>query len=171
MIYGRPNGSISQCVKLSGQEQKIRDMLENGFSKSKIARELDVHRVTVSNFIKNRLNSEEELNDYFKSKFYKIKRASGRPKGRKSTKVKLTGKEYEISILLGKGVSKSKIAKKMGVHIITLTEFINNKLTNYVIQYPEKIDDEKIEFKKEYKSPEGVFVKVKPGLWKLQRNS
>jgi len=48
----------------------------------------------------------------------------GRPKGRKSSKVKLTGKEAEIKKLLDKKVSKSAIARIVGVHRLTVTKFI-----------------------------------------------
>lgn len=50
----------------------------------------------------------------------------GRPKGRKSTRVKLTGKENDILRLLDKGWSKSRIAKRMKVHRITLSNFIKS---------------------------------------------
>lgn len=48
----------------------------------------------------------------------------GRPKGRKSTRTKLTGKEKEIQALLDKNVSKSAIGRIMGVHRLTVTKFI-----------------------------------------------
>ena len=48
----------------------------------------------------------------------------GRPKGRKSSHVKLTGKEKEIQALLNKNVSKSAIGRIMGVHRLTVTKFI-----------------------------------------------
>jgi DNA invertase Pin-like site-specific DNA recombinase len=52
----------------------------------------------------------------------------GRPKGRKSSHVKLTGREDEISRLLKKGYSKSRIARRMKVHRITLGNFIHINL-------------------------------------------
>ena len=48
----------------------------------------------------------------------------GRPKGRKSGRVKLTGREEDIARLLGRGYSKSHIARRMKVHRITLGKFI-----------------------------------------------
>jgi len=48
----------------------------------------------------------------------------GRPKGRKSAHVKLTGREQEITALLKRGYSKSKIARRMKVHRITLAKFL-----------------------------------------------
>lgn len=48
----------------------------------------------------------------------------GRPKGRKSSKVKLTGKELEIKKLLDKKVSKSAISRILDVHRLTVSKFI-----------------------------------------------
>lgn len=50
----------------------------------------------------------------------------GRPKGRKSDKLKLTGKEEEIRKLLSKRVSYSAIGRIMGVHRLTVSEFVKN---------------------------------------------
>lgn len=51
----------------------------------------------------------------------------GRPKGRKSTKTKLTGQEKNIKELLDRKVSKSAIARILGVHRMTVTAFIEKK--------------------------------------------
>jgi len=48
----------------------------------------------------------------------------GRPKGRKSTRVKCTGREDEIEKYMKRGWSKSKIARKMKIHRITLSKFL-----------------------------------------------
>ena len=48
----------------------------------------------------------------------------GRPKGKKSSKVKLTGKEDIIRGCLDAGFSKCAIARKLRVHRITLSKFI-----------------------------------------------
>jgi DNA invertase Pin-like site-specific DNA recombinase len=56
----------------------------------------------------------------------------GRPKGRKSSYLKLTGKENEISSLLEKRISYSGIARILGVHRLTVSGFISQgKLKNY----------------------------------------
>jgi DNA invertase Pin-like site-specific DNA recombinase len=64
----------------------------------------------------------------------------GRPKGSKSKVKKLTGKEVEIKMLLDKKVSKSAIARILGVHRLTVAEFVkeiekqvknNDKSNNY----------------------------------------
>jgi len=52
----------------------------------------------------------------------------GRPKGRKSSYYKLTGKEKIIRDLMMKGLSKSQIAKILNVHRNTLSSYI--KKTN-----------------------------------------
>ena len=49
----------------------------------------------------------------------------GRPKGRKSSHVKLSGKENTIQDLLDEGLSKSKIADIFKVNRMTLYKFIN----------------------------------------------
>jgi len=48
----------------------------------------------------------------------------GRPKGRRSSKVKLTGKEATVQACMEAGFSKSAIARKLKVHRSTLTKFI-----------------------------------------------
>jgi DNA invertase Pin-like site-specific DNA recombinase len=51
VVLGRPKGSKSKTLKLSGSETKIRRMLEKRMSISAIARTLRVHRRTVAVFI------------------------------------------------------------------------------------------------------------------------
>jgi DNA invertase Pin-like site-specific DNA recombinase len=51
-VLGRPKGSRSRRVKLSGREDEIRDMLGRGVTKSEIARKFRVHRSTLNAFIK-----------------------------------------------------------------------------------------------------------------------
>lgn len=52
----------------------------------------------------------------------------GRPVGTKSAKVKLTGKEAEMKKLLDKKVSKSAIARILGVHRLTVSKFIEDHI-------------------------------------------
>ncbi len=54
IILGRPKGSKSSKTKLSGQEKKIQELLNNKFSYKAIGKILGVHRVTVASFIKNK---------------------------------------------------------------------------------------------------------------------
>jgi len=56
IILGRPRGSKSKTVKLTGQESCIKVLLERRVSKSEIGRIFGVHRMTVDSFIKCRLN-------------------------------------------------------------------------------------------------------------------
>ncbi|QEM05541.1 master DNA invertase Mpi family serine-type recombinase [Mucilaginibacter rubeus] len=51
----------------------------------------------------------------------------GRPKGRKSLKTKLTGKEKQIERLLKDKVSYSAISRILGVHRLTVTSFIKGR--------------------------------------------
>lgn len=48
----------------------------------------------------------------------------GRPKGSKSKVKKLTGRDSEIQALLDKRISKSAIARILGVHRMTVTEHV-----------------------------------------------
>ncbi|CAI9429720.1 Resolvase/invertase-type recombinase catalytic domain-containing protein [Candidatus Ornithobacterium hominis] len=52
VILGRPVGSKSAKTKLTGQEEKIQELLDKKVSYSAIGRILGVHRVTVSDFVK-----------------------------------------------------------------------------------------------------------------------
>lgn len=52
----------------------------------------------------------------------------GRPKGRKSSKTKLTGQEKQIQELLDKKVSYSAIGRILGVHRLTVSNFVKEKL-------------------------------------------
>lgn len=55
----------------------------------------------------------------------------GRPKGRKSNSLKLTGKEDEIIKLLERKISYSAIARIIGVHRLTVSTFIKSKRLVY----------------------------------------
>ncbi|MDR2578102.1 MAG: master DNA invertase Mpi family serine-type recombinase [Chitinispirillales bacterium] len=48
----------------------------------------------------------------------------GRPRGSKSKKLKLTGKSSQIEKMQEEGLSKTKIARRLGVHRSTLRRFI-----------------------------------------------
>lgn len=52
VILGRPVGSKSKNLKLTGKEKQIKRLLKQRVSKSAIGRILKVHRLTVSSFIK-----------------------------------------------------------------------------------------------------------------------
>lgn len=55
VVLGRPKGRKSSKTKLTGQELKIKELLDKKISYSAIARILGVHRLTVSKFAKERL--------------------------------------------------------------------------------------------------------------------
>jgi len=59
VILGRPKGSKSSKTKLTGQEKKIKELLDKKVSYSAIGRILNVHRLTVSSFVKR-----QEINVY-----------------------------------------------------------------------------------------------------------
>jgi DNA invertase Pin-like site-specific DNA recombinase len=52
IILGRPKGRKSSKTKLTGQEKRIKELLEKKVSYSAIGRILGVHRLTVSSFVK-----------------------------------------------------------------------------------------------------------------------
>jgi len=52
VVLGRPTGSLSSKVKLSGKEDFIKDLLLHSVSKTQIAKILNVNRMTVDAFIK-----------------------------------------------------------------------------------------------------------------------
>jgi DNA invertase Pin-like site-specific DNA recombinase len=52
VILGRPKGSKSKVKKLTGKETEIKNLLDKKISKSAIARILEVHRLTVAQFVK-----------------------------------------------------------------------------------------------------------------------
>lgn len=57
VILGRPKGSKSSHVKLSGKEEIIKDLREHGVPINEIARIYKVNRNTVSKFIRDKINS------------------------------------------------------------------------------------------------------------------
>ena len=54
-MLGRPKGSKSAYLKLTGRENEIVRLLNRGFSRSFIARRLNVHRITLTCFIREQL--------------------------------------------------------------------------------------------------------------------
>ncbi len=57
VILGRPIGRKSAKTKLTGQEKKIQELLDKSVSYSAIGRILGVHRLTVSAFVKDKLQA------------------------------------------------------------------------------------------------------------------
>jgi DNA invertase Pin-like site-specific DNA recombinase len=56
IVLGRPKGRRSSRVKLTGHEDKIRELLEKKTAKCKIARIFGVNRMTVASFIRTRID-------------------------------------------------------------------------------------------------------------------
>lgn len=56
VILGRPKGRKSSKTKLTGQEKQIKELLDKKVSYSAIGRILGVHRLTVSTFVKCKIN-------------------------------------------------------------------------------------------------------------------
>lgn len=61
VILGRPKGRKSDKVKLSGQEDVIRTLLEHNVPKTEIARIFGVNRMTVYYFIKEHMKEVKEI--------------------------------------------------------------------------------------------------------------
>ena len=55
VVLGRPKGSKSSKTKLTGMEKQIKELLDKKVSYSAIGRIVGVHRLTVSAFVKERL--------------------------------------------------------------------------------------------------------------------
>ncbi|MEB2773672.1 master DNA invertase Mpi family serine-type recombinase [Algoriphagus sp. D3-2-R+10] len=55
-ILGRPKGSKSKSLKLTGKEEKIRRYLDKKVSYSAIARLMGVNRMTVASFVKDKMD-------------------------------------------------------------------------------------------------------------------
>lgn len=119
VALGRPKGRKSSRVKLTGYEEDIQGMLDDGISQMEIADKYHVNRGTLYKFIKD--NGLE------------VGRTGIKTKQRR--RCKLEGMEPEIQKLLCDGVSKTQIAKQYGTSIATLNEFISNY---GLIVYPRK---------------------------------
>lgn len=60
VVLGRPKGSKSKKLKLSGKEKIISNMLNKNLPYKKIAKSLGVHRSTLSTFIKEHMNDAQD---------------------------------------------------------------------------------------------------------------
>jgi len=60
MVLGRPSGSKSSRVKLSGREQEIQTLLDRNVTKSAIGRLYGVNRMTVDAFLKEHCINQEK---------------------------------------------------------------------------------------------------------------
>lgn len=64
----------------------------------------------------------------------------GRPKGRKSSRVKLTGKDDVIRGCLEAGFSKSAVARKLRVHRLTLSKYIQDNMPDFLAPSRKTVD-------------------------------
>ena len=60
VVLGRPKGSKSKKLKLSGKEKILSNMLNRNLTYKKIAKSLGVHRSTLSTFIKENMNDAQD---------------------------------------------------------------------------------------------------------------
>lgn len=60
VVLGRPKGSKSKKLKLSGKEKIISNMLNRNLTYKKIAKSLGVHRSTLSTFIRENMKDAQD---------------------------------------------------------------------------------------------------------------
>ncbi|MDR2105024.1 MAG: master DNA invertase Mpi family serine-type recombinase [Deferribacteraceae bacterium] len=60
-ILGRPKGSKNRALKLSRKREQVEHLLNCGYTYSAIARKLEVHRATISKFIRREFFYYDEL--------------------------------------------------------------------------------------------------------------
>lgn len=132
VVLGRPKGRKSSHVKLTGHENEIQAMLDDGASKAEIAEKYHVNRNTLYKFI-----ADNGL---------VVGRAGKDARTRHRYHSKLDGLEDEIQELLRDGMSRARISRRYGVSPSTLNKYIEkNGLTIYPIKMPEpkrKLDGE-----------------------------
>lgn len=112
-------GILNQCMKREVQVWTIKDNYRLG---ADISSKVLAFAFGLSAEIERNLISQRTKEALARKRAEGV--VLGRPKGRKSSRVKLTGKEEVIRNCLAAGFSKSAIAKKLHVHRITLSKFI-----------------------------------------------
>lgn len=115
---------LNQCMKREVQVWTIKDNYRLG---SDINSKVLAFAFGLSAEIERNLISQRTKEALARKKAEGV--VLGRPKGSKSKSKKLTGRDAEIKVLLDKHISKSAIARILGVHRITVSEFIKN---NYI---------------------------------------
>lgn len=112
---------LNQCMKKDIQVWTIKDNYRLG---SDISSKVLAFAFGLSAEIERNLISQRTKEALARKKAEGV--ILGRPKGSKSKTKKLTGKENEMKALLDKKVSKSAIARIMGVHRVTVDDFIKS---------------------------------------------
>ena len=116
-------GILNECMKSEIQVWTIKDNYRLG---SDISSKVLAFAFALSAEIERNLISQRTKEALARKKAEGVR--LGRPKGRKSSKVKLTGKEDIIRGCLKAGFSKCAIARKLRVHRITLSKIICDKM-------------------------------------------
>lgn len=112
---------LNQCMKNDVQVWTIKDNYRLG---SDISSKVLAFAFGLSAEIERNLISQRTKEALARKKAEGV--ILGRPKGRKSSHVKLTGKEEVVKNCLQAGFSQSAIARKLHVHRITLSKFIRS---------------------------------------------
>lgn len=122
-------GILNQCMKREVQVWTIKDNYRLG---ADISSKVLAFAFGLSAEIERNLISQRTKEALARKKAEGV--ILGRPKGRKSSHTKLSGKEEIIKNCLAAGFSKSAIARKLHVHRITLAKFITeNELSSDLI--------------------------------------
>jgi DNA invertase Pin-like site-specific DNA recombinase len=119
-------GILNECLRREVQVWTIKDNYRLG---ADISSKVMAFAFSLSAEIERNLISQRTTEALARKRQVGV--VLGRPKGRMSTRVKLTGKEDVIGRLLEQGWSQSRIAKKLKVHRITLGNFIKQRIKGY----------------------------------------
>ena len=116
---------LNQCMKREVQVWTIKDNYRLG---SDIKSKVLVFAFGLSAEIERNLISQRTKEALARKKAEGV--ILGRPKGSKSKTKKLTGREAEIQELLNKRISKSAIARILGVHRLTVAGYLKTMQIN-----------------------------------------
>lgn len=114
-------GILNECMKREIQVWTIKDNYRLG---SDISSKVLAFAFGLSAEIERNLISQRTKEALARKKSEGV--VLGRPKGSMSKKKKLSGKETKIQRLLKKNISVNKMSKLLGVHRLTLTNFIKS---------------------------------------------
>lgn len=118
-------GILSECMNKDIQVQTIKDNYRLG---SDINSKVLAFAFGLSAEIERNLISQRTKEALARKKAEEV--VLGRPKGKKSSKTKLTGQEQKIKELLDKKVSYSAIGRILGVHRLTVSAFVKSKINH-----------------------------------------
>lgn len=118
-------GILNECMNKDIQVWTIKDNYRLG---SDINSKVLAFAFELSAEIERNLISQRTKEALARKKTERV--VLGRPKGKKSSKTKLTGKEQKIKELLDKKVSYSAIGRILGVHRLTLSAFVKSKINH-----------------------------------------